>query len=314
MPPMAEPRAGDAAAGAGAGHAGGLIAELAERDATGQVQEIYTAIRELCGVPMVALIWRHLATLPDALPWAWELMGPALSDGRIQRAAWSIADAAAVPVLPAIPRAALHALGLDDRAVAGIASVLEAYNRANPANIVALSCIAHHLRAIQSPVAAVPDAEDRQRWKPPVALPALPPMVDPRAMSHDVRSLAALLSDRDPARPSPILPSLWRHLAPWPPMLAIAALLVPARFADVDSAATRVLVAARQAGEEIAGTLRPPTGGTARTAPFAQAVGRAIDGFSPRIPEMVVIGTMLRRAWPAPGAPAAVPAGASTQS
>ena len=53
------------------------LPELPESEATGDKARIYGEIRTLGGVPMVALIYRHLATLPGALEWMWEALSPA---------------------------------------------------------------------------------------------------------------------------------------------------------------------------------------------------------------------------------------------
>src|SRR6185436_2132253 len=58
-----------------------LLAELAERDATGGKAAIYAELKRLGGVPMVALIFRHLATRSGVLEWAWEAIGPAWRTG-----------------------------------------------------------------------------------------------------------------------------------------------------------------------------------------------------------------------------------------
>ena len=70
-----------------------LLPELSERDATGEKAAIYAEMRRLGGVPMVALIFRHLATLPGALEWAWTAIGPAWRTGQLQETAWRIATA-----------------------------------------------------------------------------------------------------------------------------------------------------------------------------------------------------------------------------
>jgi len=67
------------------------LPELAERDASGETAAIYAEIRRLGGVPMVALIFRHLATLPGALEWMWAALGPSWRSGELQEAAWRIA-------------------------------------------------------------------------------------------------------------------------------------------------------------------------------------------------------------------------------
>ena len=68
-----------------------FLAELAEREATGEKAKIYEEMRRLGGVPMVALIFRHLATLPGAVEWMWTAIGPAWRTGQLQEAAWQVA-------------------------------------------------------------------------------------------------------------------------------------------------------------------------------------------------------------------------------
>ena len=58
-----------------------LLSELSEDQARGDILQIYQEIRRLSAVPMVALIWRHLATLPGTLEWAWDFLAPAMRVG-----------------------------------------------------------------------------------------------------------------------------------------------------------------------------------------------------------------------------------------
>jgi len=48
------------------------VPAITEAGATGEIAAIFADIRHVLGVEVVNLIWRHLATLPGALPWAWE--------------------------------------------------------------------------------------------------------------------------------------------------------------------------------------------------------------------------------------------------
>jgi hypothetical protein len=54
------------------------VPAIAEAAATGETAEIFADIRRVLGVEVVNLIWRHLATFPDALPWAWRSLRPAI--------------------------------------------------------------------------------------------------------------------------------------------------------------------------------------------------------------------------------------------
>jgi hypothetical protein len=67
------------------------LLEVSEADASELVQAIYRDIRRLSGVPMVALIFRHIATYPELFEEVWKWIGPLLRGGRIQDAAWRIA-------------------------------------------------------------------------------------------------------------------------------------------------------------------------------------------------------------------------------
>src|ERR1700685_2868773 len=89
------------------------LPEVSEADAPESVQAIYRDIRRLSGVPMVALVFRHIATRPDVLEEVWRAIGPLFRGGRIQDAAWGIAKLAnlAKP-LPRIEPTIREKLGL----------------------------------------------------------------------------------------------------------------------------------------------------------------------------------------------------------
>jgi hypothetical protein len=273
-----------------------LLEEIAEAQATGEVRHIYGEIRRLSAVPMVALIYRHLATIPGALPWAWSVLEPALRAGAVQEAAWRLARRATIPRQPHIPPAALQAADLHADDVRTIAQVLDAYNRANPVNIVALRCLSLHLAgdAPSASAAALP------QWQPPAPLAPLPPMVNPAAMTATVRELAVLLTDRAAtAQPSALWPSLYRHLAHWPAFLGYAAVLVPPEFEAIDTVAARLRREVEDAAATLAPHLRASPAHPAPEGEQAQRLQSAIAQFTRRIPEMVVIGNLLRGALPA---------------
>ena len=81
-----------------------MLAELRERDATGEIAAIYAEIRRLWAVPYVSSLQRHLATRPGWLPWTWAALGPAFASGTAQAAAWRAAEGLGVPPLAPISR------------------------------------------------------------------------------------------------------------------------------------------------------------------------------------------------------------------
>lgn len=272
-----------------------LLDELPEAQATGEQRRIYSEIRRLSAVPMVALIYRHLATIPGALEWAWALIEPAMLTGQLQQRAWDMAAAAVIPGDRAIPHAALRVAGIDAAAEAAIGQVLDAYNRSNPVNMLVVGCLAQHL-AGQGGQAAPASAI---HWQPPPAPLPLPAMVDPAAMTPAMRELVLLLTDRDAGRaPSPLWPSLYRHLANWPAMLGYASIVIVPEFAAIDAAAALLRQQATGAAADFARQTAPSAVFVAPEAGERDRLQSAIDRFGSRIPEMVVIGGRLRRALP----------------
>ncbi len=275
--------------------AGRLLAELPEAEAAGEVRHIYAEIRRLSGVPMVALIWRHLATIPGTLEWAWSILEPAMRGGAVQQAAWELAAQARVPRQPTIPVAALRAAGIGAADQRAISEVLDGYNRANPVNIVMVRCLSLHLAS----QAGASGQDAWPQWQPPPPPPELPPMVNPGAMTPTVRALALLLTDRgSDAAPSAVWPSLYRHLAHWPAFLGYAAVLVPPEFEAIDAVAARMRQDVDATAATIAARLVADAGRPVPTGEQARQLQSAIKQFSSRIPEMVVIGNLLRAALP----------------
>lgn len=142
--------------------------------------------------------------------------------------------------------------------------MLDAYNRANPVNMLVVGCVAQHLAGTVDMAAAAPPAF---AWQPPAA-------------------------------PAPLWPSLYRHLTHWPAMLGYASVLVVPEFAAIDASAARLREQGARAAAELARRIVPPRGVAPPAAAQRAGLQSAIDRFSVRIPEMVVIGTLLRRALP----------------
>lgn len=280
-----------------AGGSSPRLAELPEAQASGELGRIYGEIRRLSAVPMVALIYRHLATIPGVLEWTWSLIEPAMQAGALQQRAWQLGATAHIPGERKIPRAALRVAGIGPADERAICAVLDAYNRANPVNIIAVRCLALHLAGN---VKGDAHAARPPGWHPPPMPAALPAMVDPQAMDPAVRELAILLSNRGEAGPpSPLWPSLYRHLAHWPALLGYASVVVVPEFAVIDVVAARLRDQVDQAAAELAPQLTAKEGLAPPAHAQRERLQQVIDQFSARIPEMVVIGGLLRRAMPA---------------
>lgn len=59
------------------------LSEISESVACGSVAALYADIRAVLGVDLVNLIYRHLATVPGGLEWAWANLSPHFQSGEI---------------------------------------------------------------------------------------------------------------------------------------------------------------------------------------------------------------------------------------
>ena len=266
-----------------------FLAELSESAATGKKAAIYAEMKRLGGVPMVALIFRHLATLPGGIEWTWDAIGPAWREGRLQETAWRIARAAPLQPLVTVPREALAALGVDDAGLAEIRIVLDAYNRANPENLLSVLCV---LRLIEGARALRPLVGGA--WTPPPAPGPLAPMTDVAAMPPAVARLIDLVAAPGGANGLRTVPSLYRHFGHRPAFLALAVTLLRHRVDDgsIDRGATSILAPMNAAADELVGALSAPPAPDPGIRIACERFGGAL------IPRMIVVGALLAQALP----------------
>ena len=269
-----------------------LLPELSERDATGEKAGIYAEMKELGAVPMVALIFRHLATLPGGIEWAWDALRPVWKSGRLQEAAWHIAREAPLEPLAAITRPALKALDVDDAGLAEIHIVLAAYNRANPENMLSVLCLARLARGREATVAL-----DARAWVPPPAPGPLVAMGDVASLPAEMVELLDLVAaPGEPGAPR-VVQSLYRHFLHRPAFLALAVTLLKQRFDDgaigrgVEAIRTSMNEAAAAIVEGLSAPPAPDPGIATACARFGEGV----------IPQMIVAGALLERALPPAG-------------
>jgi hypothetical protein len=264
------------------------VPAVAEADAEGETAAIFADIRAALGVGVVNLIWRHLATIPGALPWAWGALGPRYRDGSLARAAAGL-RAGAPPGLPAWPEEALAATGLSRADRAAIAEVLAAYARTNKLALVALSALTRP--GVGEGVAG----EGVPTQPPPGPALKLPPL--PQALAPEVAALVGRLNELGATRPDAVLATMYRHLTHWPPYLALAWTLLAPAAADGRLAAA--IADCRSRASRLAASLPglrppPPPRGT------EDAVADALERFAGEVlPRMVVVCVALRDATPA---------------
>jgi len=255
------------------------IAEVAEHDAAGRVAALYADIRNVSGTPLVNLVYRHLATDPDMLDWAWQAMRPHFLSGALAAQAASLRRRAGhlVSTWPMEAAAVGGVRGLDD----AIRLILT-YNRANSVNLMALT----HL--LQPRDSALVDAACEQPASVKAeALPRLPALAElPEAEQARIHRLNAFAEPDTPV----ILASLYRHLAVWPEVLPVAErLLAPLdRAGLLAHARATVCDAARRIATER--PLAMPAAPPEFTRRFGARLGRLAEV---TISKMIPIGAAL---------------------
>src|SRR3954470_10866425 len=163
------------------------VPSIAEAEARGETAAIFADIKKVLGCSVVNLIWRHLATMPGALPWTWATVRP-LYLGTAPLHAESVRRGIALPELPGFSADTLLAAGIDESDQAIIGHVLDSYQHTNALALVVLSALLAHYEP--HPADVVTAAE---RAPPPAnaKIPELPPM---DALDPEVARLVAELN------------------------------------------------------------------------------------------------------------------------
>jgi hypothetical protein len=272
-----------------------MLPELTEQEATGAMAQIYHEIRTLCAVPYVSSLQRHLATRPGWLEWSWAAIKPAFANGLAQTTAWKLAAEMDMVPLPVLSRSALRALGVDADGEQAIRTVCESFIRVSPTNLMFSGLLRQWLTggkpAGESPV--------RAGWMPPAALPALPSLLDPNALTPDEREV--LFQFGTQVAGQPFVPGLYRMLAHWPAYLAHLSALLGPRFHDAATTACCHALARRidDAVPAVFATLPEVTEAPMPPSEQFSEVIAALDRYRETSPQMVVFGTLIRDALPA---------------
>jgi hypothetical protein len=184
------------------------------------------------GVRVVNLVWRHLATIDGALPWAWSAVKPLYVRGMPDQAAMRLRQGMIVPRLASLREP--QPTSVDD--------VLASYDHSNTINLFALGALAAWLRG-ETAEQGTPVGGPRLP-APDVTLPKLASAED---VSPETWALVLRLN-RFGDRPEPIiLASMYRHLAHAPQFLAeIERVLVPVQ---ADGSLLRAIAANRSTAE-----------------------------------------------------------------
>ncbi len=194
--------------------------EVSETQAQGETAAIYADIRATLQTPLVNMIWRALAAVPGALPWAWGSVAPLHRSGLAGRAAASLRRSLMRVEIAPITVQALRAKGVDEAAERQIRRTIASYAHANLLNAVTFAA----LKVMPEGVEAVPPArtvaDDQQ--DPPQQGEELPALLALSAMAphtaEQVRKVSRLGCEAGVAQVQVSLP---RQLAHWPGFLEL---------------------------------------------------------------------------------------------
>lgn len=239
---------------------------------------------------LVNLVYRHLATVPGALEWAWSTVGPAFEEGEFadrSRALVSIGENVTADSI------SCALAGLTEEEGSSVLATLDAYNRANPMNAISLRVIATALEAGR------PAGWRRPNPAGNGSLTVLLPMAPLDRVSAETMDILYRLAWLTTGQDRGLVPSLFRHFAAWPAFLtALADWLEPlAASGQIERQVADISGLANGIADDIFARLPPPRGDA--VLPDASTRARLVETieiFPPAICRMIVIGGLLRTA------------------
>lgn len=281
------------------------LPEVAVADADAATRVIYESIMKHSGTGTPALIFRHFAVFPGLLDWVWSAIGDEVKSGRALRTAMDAVARTPTVKIPAIGEDDLLAAGVGPPQSHLLRAILANYSRMNPMNFSLITAVRNLVAVpkteLQGPIQ--PHGKplpERTISKAPIApLPPLPAPVDLRDMPEDLRQIVLSLSQAIPSTGSPVIPTLYRHLAIWPDLMRLLAPGITASVENGDVAARMVDLGAEMA--TLTDAIMERTRGEDLGPPPIEdrdtLVG-TLDTFLVAIPHMIVIGDGLDRAMP----------------
>ena len=270
---------------------GDPVDTITEAEATGEIADLYTEIRAGLGVPVVNLIWRHLAVIPGGLPWAWNSVKPLYETGAIASEAAALRSGITISPGRGLSSDAINVIGLSPDDTARIIMVLDSYERSNAMNLLSLSALYARLDGRQNV-----DATRVGQSNPGKAVEGqMPKLLSLDEMSADTRQVVLALNEFG-ARTA-IMPSMYRHLAHWPGFLALLHVYLATIDADgrLEAMMQQILSDAAAKAEHLGGALAEPE--TELSADSEARVRQALENFidGPLV-KMVAIVACIRAA------------------
>jgi len=185
---------------------------LSEEDATGRTAEIFAEIREVMEIPMVTSIWRTLTAVENGLETAWAATRPLYDSGQPQAVLEKLKAQRNFPAPEQRSIEQLAEAGFEGQDRSTILSLLNAYNRSNGLNLIALTALISNS-----------DVQRATYTRPPSPAPWLtpPPLLPQEKINTADWNLLERIKHIGASFDNPAMPTLWRHLIHWPELLEL---------------------------------------------------------------------------------------------
>lgn len=196
----------------GEGYRHDPVSAIAEAEATGETAVIFADIRRTMQLPLVTSIWRTLAGVEGGLCAVWAVAKPLYASGQPDAALSRVFERVALPAPEPLVPGQLDRAGVSADDLPVIRGILDAYNRSNGLNLIALSSLV---------VAPAGPPANHPVPPPPSPWPTLPSLLAQADMAADTWILLHDLNRFGATPDQPGLATLLRHLAHWPGLLAV---------------------------------------------------------------------------------------------
>jgi hypothetical protein len=192
------------------------FAEIRQQDATPDIAAIYGDIKTVSGLPLVNLIWRHFATFPGVLSWAWTAASPIVGSTRMDAARQRIAASLILPSIAPIGADNWRSAGVSDQELARITTVVDAYLRGNLTNMIALTALRMRLEHPNRPAARLIAGTH-----PAPALTHLDPLPRINSLEAHLAAQIRALAKRHEGISNDVTPSFYLALSYWPGVVEV---------------------------------------------------------------------------------------------
>jgi hypothetical protein len=232
------------------------ISSISETKADAETAALYRDIKLTLQVPVVNLLWRHLATIDGSLGAIWRWIKPLYENETLASEAAQLRNIDGLPGIVPWSRATLRECGLHAEGEATVNAILVNYDRSNPLNLIAVMALLTKLNGVDSSLNT--RAVRRGIEMQPSTVP-LPPLIEEHAMIGEIARLARVLHNIGvPQQSTKIVAGVPRHLAHWPGYLSLVAKTLSPIEEEIGQCIARVQRDAQSRGYALGRALNYP--------------------------------------------------------